>query len=287
MNFELLSCQCYICYWHSTPEHTKHLSHHIQGRSPVGISNLSQLDIQPKERLGWALLWFPNLVTGWRVQEWQVNIFGTIYYRDPRNWWWGLWRQIEHKWTVQHGNLPELRKTLTSHPPAKIWAHCLTMCFIHISHMMVTHTAQSCKDSLNKTLVFSSSYQGSFARQTIFLASLFFGWQRDRKPHSNCSAPYSSINTSISLDLPDGGTILTRTIELGTTRMQSWTEDIQLVSWNNRQQPAWTQAGTNRAGAHPLSENRRPPPQWVRSKKWWNRLNPLTINARTRQLPCK
>ncbi len=123
MNFELLSCQCYICYWHSTPEHTKHLSHHIQGRSPVGISNLSQLDIQPKERLGWALLWFPNLVTGWRVQEWQVNIFGTIYYRDPRNWWWGLWRQIEHKWTVQHGNLPELRKTLTSHPPAKIWAH--------------------------------------------------------------------------------------------------------------------------------------------------------------------
>jgi hypothetical protein len=35
---------------------------------------------------------------------------------------------------------------------------CLTMCFIHISHMMVTHAAQSCKDSLNKTLVFSSSY---------------------------------------------------------------------------------------------------------------------------------
>jgi hypothetical protein len=41
-----------------------------------------------------------------------------------------------------------------------------------------------------------------------------------QKPHSN--VPYSSIDTSISLDLPDGGTILIRTIELGTTRrMQS------------------------------------------------------------------
>lgn len=57
---------------------------------------------------------------------------------------------------------------------------CLTMCFFHISHMMVTHAAQSCKDFLNKTLVFSSSYEGSYARQTIFLASLFLGWQRDR-----------------------------------------------------------------------------------------------------------
>lgn len=124
-------------------------------------------------------------------------------------------------------------------------------------------------------------------QETIFLASLFWMAKR-QKPHSNCSVPYSSIDTSISLDLPDGGTILTRTIELGTRRrMQSWTEDIQLVSWNHRQQPAWTQAGTNRAGVHPLLENRRPPPQWVRSEKWRNRLNPLTINARTRQLPCK
>lgn len=100
----------------------KHLSHHIQWRSPVGISNLSWLDIQPNERFGWALLWFSNLVTGWRAQECLVKLFGPLYDRDPRNWWWGLWHQIEHTWTVQHGNLPELRKTLTSHPPAKIWA---------------------------------------------------------------------------------------------------------------------------------------------------------------------
>ncbi len=201
-------------------------------------------------------------------------------------------RTLASNWTQMNSATWKLTRTEKNPDFTPTWQRyghtCLTMCFIHISHMMVTHAAQSCKHSLNKTLVFSSSYQGSFARQTIFLASLFFGWQRDRKPHSNCSAPYSSINTSLSLDLPDGGTILTRTIEVGTTRrMQSWTEDIQLVSWNNRQQPAWTQAGTNRAGAHPLSENRRPPPQWVRSEKWWNRLNPLTINARTRQLPCK
>jgi len=36
------------------------------------------------------------------------------------------------------------------------------------------------KESLNKTLVFASSYQGSYARQTFFLAILFLGWPRDR-----------------------------------------------------------------------------------------------------------
>jgi hypothetical protein len=100
---------------------------------------------------------------------------------------------------------------------------CLTMCFIHISHMMVTHAAQSCKGIPQQNTCLCFFLPRQLCKTNIFPCQSFFRMAKRQRPHSNRSTPSSSINTSISLDLPDGGTILTRTIELGTTkRMQSW-----------------------------------------------------------------
>jgi hypothetical protein len=141
MNFEILSWQSYICYWHSTqtfiPPYSVEKSCWNFQFVTIGCS------AKGKTWMSIALVSKP----GHWIESSGMTSKGIWAYLRPRP------LEIDGENFGVKLNTNEQCNTETYQNWGKPWLHthlqryghtCLTMFFIHINHMMVTHAAQSC-----------------------------------------------------------------------------------------------------------------------------------------------